>query len=416
MKHYGLLGHPVKQSISPKIHTTFVEGITYTLLDVPKKELKNTLNNAYYSGFNVTIPYKEEVIAYLDEVSDAVKSMHACNTVVRKDNLLIGHNTDYKGFIKMLEENNIDLTNKKVAILGSGGASKAVGYALDQMHVAYDVISRHAKPFCITYDTLYAKSDEYHAIINTTPVGMVPNSDLVPMDITKFKNVDTVIDVIANPYRTKLLFEAQKQGCKVCGGLDMLINQAYFADYIFFEDALDRKKIPSFKQELLYDFINVYLIGMPTCGKTTIGKEVSKRMNKQWFDLDDVIQTTYNIDIPTYLKNHGEHAFRMLEQACAKDMQQQHGVIVSCGGGVVENEETMRYLFESGIVIFIDRSLDTLLICNDRPLSNTKDKMLTLYNRRLPLYNRYSDIRVENNTDLETVIHRVIEIMKGQPV
>lgn len=404
---FGLIGYPLGHSWSKEIHSHFITH-PYSLYEIKPEELESFLKEKDFDGLNVTIPYKEEVIQYMDEMDEAASKIGAINCIVNHNGKLKGYNTDYIGFREMLVKNGVDVKDKHIAVLGTGGASKAVSLALKDLEGIVTLVSRYKKEGVITYDELYESQEKFEVIVNTTPVGMYPDNDATPIDIHKFTNVKAVVDVIANPLRTRLLCEAKSLGLKTLGGFEMLVRQAFVADEYFLDEKLNEEKVMPALNDILKERRNIVFIGMPTAGKTTISQEFAKRTNRKVYEMDDEIVEILGTSIQECFQEKGEAYFRKLECEVAKSHEEAKGSIISCGGGVIKVEETMRHLMENGIVVWIKRNLDHLYPTDSRPLSSSEEALKKLYEERLPLYTKYADIQVENNGTIEQTINDIL--------
>lgn len=409
MKKLGLIGYPLGHSWSSPIHEYFIHQ-KYDLYELKEEEVVSLLRSKDFDGLNVTIPYKETVIPYLDEIDPAAKEIGAINCIVNKNGKLHGYNTDYQGFKDMLIANGFDVKGKNVALLGSGGASKACRKALDDLGANTFIISRTPRDKMISYQELYEREKEFSVIVNATPVGMKPNQDDMPIDLDRFTNLEGVVDIIANPIRTRLLFEAYEKGLKTCGGFEMLVRQAFVADEFFFDHKFDEKEIEPCINHVLKEKRNIVLIGMPTSGKTTVAEEVSRKTGHTWIEMDNELVKEFGTSIKDVFATKGEGYFRKQETELSKKLQDKENCIISCGGGIIKNRENMRYLRENGVVIWLDRSVDKLYGTSSRPLSQDHDAIAKLYEERKDLYDHYSDIHVDNNGPLEETINKIVEI------
>ena len=283
---YGLIGEKLPHSFSKIIHAKIAD-YDYELKELKKSELEEFMLAKDFCAVNVTIPYKKEVMKYLDNISHSAKKIGAVNTVVNKNGALFGYNTDYLGLKSLIEKKGVDLKGKTVLILGSGGTSlTALGVCEDMGAKEVLRVSRNKKGNCITYSDL---SEYYHAdvIINTTPVGMYPDTDKTPLDISSFKKLEAVFDVIYNPLRTNLVLSAQNIGVKAEGGLYMLVAQAVYASEYFLDKKYDEKLIDKIYSSLLCERENIVLSGMPGSGKSTVGKMLANDLNKAFIDTDE---------------------------------------------------------------------------------------------------------------------------------
>ena len=406
---YGLIGAKLGHSYSKGIHEQLAD-YTFDMIELTAEELDVFLKEKNFCAVNVTIPYKQTVIPYLDEISEHAKKIGAVNTIVNVNGCLKGYNTDYYGFKYMLEYNDIAIKNRKVVVLGVGGASKAVSAVLSDLQ-AREVIFVHPKgKNGITYEECYTMHKDAQVIVNATPVGMFPNGDCTPIDVSVFTHLESAVDVIYNPLNTKFLVEAKKVGAKTASGLMMLVAQAKEAVEIFTGKPLDDGCIADITQQLEKEKQNVVLIGMPSCGKSTIAKALAQQLNKQVVDLDAKIVEKYG-SIPRLFEQYGEEYFRNCETQIAKEVSSQTGLILSCGGGIIKREENMMALKQNGIIIYIKRDLDLLIADDTRPLSSSKEAISKLYKERKALYEQYSDFIIENNGTIVEVVQKIVDIL-----
>lgn len=404
---FGLIGYPLGHSWSKEIHSHFIND-PYEMYEIKEDALDAFFEKKDFDGINVTIPYKTAVMKYLDEIDPLAEKIGAVNCIVNRNGKLKGYNTDCLGFQSMLEAHNVDVKDANIAVLGSGGASKAVKAALENMQGNVSIVSRRKRDGVITYEELYQNEASYSIIVNTTPVGMYPAIDETPIDITKFTNVNTVVDIIANPLRSRLLFEAKMQGIQVLGGFEMLVRQAFYADEYFKDQKLDESLIHTCMNAIYREKRNYALIGMPTAGKTTVSEVFGEYMHRRPVEMDDEIVEILGTSIKECFQEKGEPYFRSIETQVAKNHSQANGEIISCGGGVIKISETMRYLWQNGIVIWIKRDLSYLYPTDSRPLSSSEDAIKKMYEERLPLYERYSDVQIENNGTKEETIQEIL--------
>lgn len=407
----GLIGKPLGHSWSPGIHK-FLIGEDYGLWELNEHELADFFSRRDFDGINVTIPYKTAVIPYLDRVDEAAERMGAVNCVVNKGGELIGYNTDYTGLRRMIERRGITNAGGRVCILGSGGASKAAEEVCRSKGWEYDIVSRSGGAGRITYDELYDRGDDYTLLINATPVGMSPNMDECPVDMKKLEGLKYVVDIVANPLRTRLCFEASIRGIETCGGLEMLVSQALSADEIFLGEKLDEGLVSGCMSYLLKERRNIVLIGMPSSGKTTIGKIISEKSGMEFIDTDDEIIKRIGMTIPEFFEKEGEREFRRIESEVCRDLSCEQGRVIATGGGAVESEDNMRRLAYNGLLVYLDTPSELLTATDSRPLSADADKLMALYERRLPLYEGYADEGVDNSRGLEIAADEIIRIAK----
>ncbi|MCR4911044.1 MAG: shikimate dehydrogenase [Bacilli bacterium] len=406
---YGLIGEKLGHSFSKEIHEK-VAGYKYDLVELKKEELPEFLRVRNFKAINVTIPYKEAVIPYLDEIDETAKEVGAVNTVVNKDGRLIGYNTDVDGFIYQLEHMSLNVKNKKVLVLGTGGASKAIYAALKRLEAKEIIfVSSSHKPNSISYEEIDNYLDA-SIIINCTPIGMYPhNEDNLLINIDKFKHIDGIIDLIYNPIRTRLITSAQFRGIKAEGGLYMLVGQAYKAMNIFNGFTYKKEDVDKTHRELLNKKTNIVIIGMPSSGKTSISKELSSRLNIPYIDIDDNIVKEINMPIAKLFELEGEKSFRKLETKHVAQIYKTTQKIISTGGGIIKNKENIDMLKQNGTIYYINRSLNKLTPTSDRPLSSDKNKLEKLYNERKPLYLMYADKVIDNNQSVSDTVNAIIK-------
>lgn len=401
----GLIGHPLGHSYSKIIHEQFINK-EYKLYDIDENKMIEVLSNKEIDKVNVTIPYKIKVINYLDELTDIAKKLNSVNCIKNKNGILIGHNSDYDGFLWMLKNNCINLNNKVVAILGSGGASKSVYHAA-KSHNAKEIyiVSRNSDDNKVSYDDL--KKLNIQCLINTTPVGMYPNIDENIVDLNTLKNLEIVIDIVYNPFNTQLIVNAKEKGIKAIGGIEMLVAQAKSAIEFFDEVKIDDCKVNEVVNYIKSLKQNLVLIGMPSSGKTSIGKLISEKYDYKLIDIDELIEDRINMKIKDYFSLFGEDSFRKIESDIIKEIQKVTHHVISCGGGVIKNSENMKFLRKNGLIIMIDRDIDKMVISNERPLSKNINDLKKLYIERYDLYKKYSDITFENNDSIENLLEKI---------
>lgn len=406
---YGLIGEVLKHSFSKEIHSRLFD-YDYELCEVKKDELDGFLKRRNFKAINVTIPYKQAVIPYLYDIDSAAEKIGAVNTVVNKDGRLYGYNTDFSGLKAMLVKNRMCLENKKVLILGSGGTSKTA-FAVAENMGAKEIylVSRFEKEGFITYGDAYENHFDADGIINTTPCGMFPKTGVSAVDIKNFKNLSFVCDVIYNPLCSKLVTDAKKFGINACGGLYMLVSQAAFAAEKFTGQTVAESKITEIFSEVKSEKENIVLIGMPGCGKTTVGKILSKKTGKKFVDTDKIIEEKAGVTISKFFKTHSEEDFRDLESAVTADISKEQGLIIATGGGAVLREENVDLLKENGRLCFIDRPLDKLIATDDRPLSSNRADLEKRYRERYGIYVSRADIKVDGSINPNSVAELILK-------
>ena len=320
----GLLGRKLGHSFSPMIHA-FLGEYSYDIFEREPEELENFLKNGDWTGINVTIPYKKDVIPFLDELSPIAAKLGAVNCIVRRNGQLIGHNTDYFGFQEMVRSAGLDLAGKKVLVLGTGGASKPVVAVLEDQGANVISVSRSGET---NYENIGLHSDAA-VIVNATPVGMYPQTGLSPVDISQFPRLEGVLDIIYNPARTQLLLDAEKRGLVTVNGLLMLVAQAKEASEWMQEKALDDALISTIHQALRRQTENIVLIGMPGCGKSTVGKALADRLGKTFVDADEELVKMAGKTIPEIFAEDGEEVFREWETKVLSGLGRKSGLVLA---------------------------------------------------------------------------------------
>ena len=407
---YGLIGEKLGHSYSKIIQEQLLENYTYEIHPIAKQDLDEFMKQKQFKAINVTIPYKESVIAYLDEMDEASKKIGAVNTIVNHDGKLYGHNSDYYGFDYTLKQNKIDVQNKKVLVIGNGGAAKAIIAVLkDQQAKQIIVCARTIKEGVTPLNEVYEKHSDVDIIVNTSPVGMYPDSMASPLSLTTFTTCEVVVDIIYNPLRTKLLVEAKALGKQAVGGLEMLIAQAKYALQFFKNIKIDDTRISQIFQQMCYQTQNIVLIGMPGCGKTSVAKELANICDKTLVDIDIEIEKQIQMPISEYFANYGEAKFREIEKEVTLHFAQKTNQILSCGGGVVKDDDNIIALKQNGILFYIERDIEAICCGEGRPLSKSKEDIIQLYKERKHLYENAYDMKVNNNTNVQEVARVVNE-------
>lgn len=411
---YGLIGEKLGHSFSKDIHERIAD-YTFDLIPLSKEEFKTFMEKKEFTALNVTIPYKKDVIPYLDEMDEHAKAIGAVNTIVNRDGKLKGYNTDFTGFLYMVKKHNVHMEGKKVLIIGNGGASAAIQAVVQHESagsmVIIDVVPGNG---AIGYDEMFSSHLDAEIIINTSPIGMYPRIGNAPIDISMFHKCEAVLDVIYNPILTRLCFEAQEMDIKRVNGLEMLIAQAKQSVEFFLDKSIDDQIIDDIYQDMLRERCNIVLIGMPSAGKTTIGKMLENRMQKEFIDLDDIIIEKAGKSIPEIFEESGEAGFRAIETEAAIEVSKLNNKIIATGGGTIKHKVNMDYLRQNGITIFIDRDVDKLISSDpNRPLSKSTDALEKMHAERLPLYQKYAAYVAVNNSDIESTVTEIEEAYRS---
>lgn len=405
----GLIGSKLGHSFSKLIHEKLIDQ-PYELIELNKQELVEFMNLKAFKAINVTIPYKETVMKYCDEIDEQGLSIHAVNAIVNRDGRLIATNTDFAGLKLMLEHHHIEIKDKICCVLGTGGTSKTAKAVLKAMGAKEILVAGRNKPApVISYEEL-KQHKEIQVFINATSVGMYPNNDDQIIDLAGFDKLEAVADVIYNPLTTRLCQQAEELKLKHVNGLEMLVAQAKVACEFFHDINISDDKIKQITSEIYRDMANIVIIGMPSSGKTTISQKLAEILDKQLIDIDEEIVCREQRTIRDIFDTDGEVVFRKLETAVCKDIAKQTKQIISCGGGIIKNEENMRALAQNGIIFHIKRSLDALLVDDSRPLSSSKERLKEMEIERMPLYHKYSHYEIDNNTTIEAALKQIKEL------
>lgn len=405
MMKCGLLGRKLGHSYSPQIHS-ILGSYSYELFEKEPEQLEDFLKNSDFDGINVTVPYKKAVIPFLDELSPIARKLCAVNTIVRRNGKLIGHNTDYFGFSMMVRERGFDPTGKKVLVLGSGGASNTAVAVLEEMGANVIVISRSGEN---TYKNLHLHRDA-SAIVNTTPVGMYPHVGVSPVDLNIFPKLEAVLDVVYNPARTQLLLDAECAGIPTINGLLMLVAQAKEAAEWFTGEIIDHAAISRIHHTLKNQMENIVLIGMPGCGKSTIGHLLAEKTGRRFVDADQALEQSAGCNIPEIFANGGETAFRDLETKTLAELGKESGLVIATGGGCVTKEHNYPLLHQNGTIFWIRRDL-ALLPTDGRPLSQ-RTKLTDMYQIRQSMYESFADYIIDNNSSIQSTVQAILQILE----
>ena len=404
---YGLIGEKLSHSFSPEIHSQIAD-YNYELKELKESELKAFFKAKNFKGVNVTIPYKKRAKELVDTLDEIATETGSVNTVINENGKLKGYNTDFYGFASLIEKSGIKVLGETVLVCGSGGTSKTAVCVLRKLGAGkIKVVSRTKKSGTITYDEAKNKYSNATVIINTTPIGMYPNVGKAPIDLDCFNNLKGVIDVIYNPLNTQLLLNAKQKGIACANGLYMLVSQAAKSAELFSGKKICQKKIDICYKKSLQKKRNIVLIGMPGCGKTTLGKILAKELKLKFADTDKLVEEKAKQKPNEIINEKGEAAFREIEAKVIKDISLNTGLVIATGGGAVLNKNNIKALKQNGVVVFLDRPFDSLAITKKRPLSSNKELLKKVFSERYLLYCDSADVIVKCVQDINKNIKNI---------
>ena len=412
---YGLIGSKLGHSYSKIIHEMLC-GYRYDLCPLPtEEEARAFLTRRAFRAINVTIPYKRLVMEYCSYIDPRAKAIGAVNTVVNRNGLLYGYNTDYLGFAYLADAHGVEFTGRTVLILGTGGTHNTTSAVAKEKGAARVLtVSRHPDPEKGELSYAEAVHSGADIVINTTPAGMYPNVGVCHLDVAAMPGLEAVLDVVYNPDKTELILRAEEAGVPVAvGGLEMLVAQAVYAAEYFLDRKFDDApaEIRAITAQLRKEQLNVALIGMPSCGKTTIGRALADRLGKRFVDLDEEIVRAAGRSIPDLFAAEGEDGFRAREAEQTARFAREGRQVLSCGGGVVKRPENLRALRQNGVVLFIDRPLDALTVGGGRPLSTSAEALKAMEAQRRPLYLAAADAVIPNETTVADAVAAALEAL-----
>lgn len=401
---YGLLGRTLGHSYSPQIHALLAD-YEYRLFEVEPQDLETFLNKRKFGGINVTIPYKKAVLPYLSGISENAKRIGAVNTItVGRDGGLYGDNTDYDGFLCLVQKSGFQVKDKKALVLGTGGASLPISTVLSDLGAREIVfISRSGEN---NYQNLSRHADA-DLIVNTTPVGMYPNNLHAPLSLSEFPKLSGVLDIVYNPQKTKLILDAERLGIPAYSGLLMLVAQGKRAAELFLGHDIPDSETDRIFKKLSTEMQNIVLVGMPGCGKTTVGKALAEQLNRPFFDADEEILKRTGKSAEAWIEACGETVFRQKETEVLESLCKQSGTVIATGGGAVTVPENADILRQNSIVFFINRDVSALPV-EGRPLSKAT-ALSEMYKVRLPLYRSVCDYEIAADDGVEDVVRRILE-------
>lgn len=402
----GLLGEKLGHSYSPQIHAALAD-YEYRLYEKAPDEVEDFVRHGDWQGLNVTIPYKKTVIPFCDELSETAATIGSVNTLKRrKDGTIFGDNTDAFGFETLLTQTIPDsIKGRKALVLGTGGASVTVCAVLRNHGAEVVTISRSGEN---NYENLDRHADA-RLLVNTTPVGMYPKNGVSPVDLALFPKLSCVLDVVYNPARTALLLQAERLSIPHAGGLTMLVAQAKRSSEIFLGNTLPDGEIARITKKLSGSMQNIVLVGMPGCGKSTVGALLARRLGRPLLEADEELVKTAGMAIPAIFENESEPGFRRRETATLSELGKKSGAVISTGGGCVTRADNYPLLHQNGTIIWLRRDLKKLAR-EGRPLSLGAD-LSAMYAVREPLYASFADFTVDNTGTPEETVDAILEVL-----
>lgn len=407
---FALIGGNLGHSFSKLIHER-LGMYSYELINLTKEEVADFIRGKKFKGLNVTIPYKETVMDLLDEIDSKAERIGAVNTIVNDNGRLKGYNTDYDGF-KFTLDGICDVQGKKVLVLGAGGASKAVTAVLRDCKASSVVVSAsRARGDIIDNNTAVLNHSDADIIINTSPVGMTPDIENSPINLDSFAKCKCVVDIIYNPNKTALMMQAEKLGMKTVNGLGMLVMQAKKAAELFTSSSVDDGFVKDTVNFIKERQTNIVLIGMPSCGKSVIGKKLADITGKTFVDTDSMVEDYERESIKDIFDKHGESYFRSLEHNAVRAASLMSGCVIATGGGVIKDIRNMELLKHNGVVVFLDRPFDNLLAYDEkRPLSCGIEALKNMYDERYGVYREYADMSIPNDGDIKDTLDKIAAV------
>ena len=404
---FGLLGRTLGHSYSPAIHHA-LGNESYTLFEKEPDRLADFFGDPSLQGLNVTIPYKIAAYEACQTLSDRAQKTGVVNTMVRRDGVWHGDNTDYLGFLYSLDYGHIEVAGKVCLILGDGASSHTLHIALEDLGAKEIIhLSRKTAPFYQDVHHFYHKAQ---IIINATPVGMYPKCPQALIDLAPFSLLEGVVDLIYNPLRTSLLLQARQLGLKAVNGLPFLVAQAVAASELFLESE-SLIKTEELIKSLQGDQENIILVGMPGVGKTTVGKALAQRTGRTFIDIDQEISKEIGA-ISNYIQTQGEAAFRQVESKAIQDIGKRGGLVIATGGGAVTIEDNFLPLRQNGRIYQLTQPLDKLATAG-RPLSaGGLNRLKELEAVRTPMYQAFSQCTIAHHRQAQKTVDAILQDFK----
>lgn len=397
---YGLIGKKLSHSYSPEIHR-MIQNYSYQLKEIPEEELSSFMKEKNFQAINVTIPYKEKVLPFLDQKDDIVRAIGACNTIINRRGKLFGYNTDYYGLYALIQKVGVNPKGKKVLILGSGGTSKTAKKVFQDLGAREILkVSRSKKEGALSYEEAALKSD-IDILINTTPLGMYPETGKLAISLDPFPKLKAVIDCIYHPIRSQLVIEANRRGIRAMGGLYMLVVQAFVASMLFIGKQVSLEKLEKVYQRLVFEKSNLVIIGMPTSGKSLTGKLLAEKLKLPFIDTDCLIEKREGMKIKEIFHHYSNKGFREKEEQAIESIRNLTGHVIATGGGAILRQSNIDVFESNGIFFYLDKSLKKLHPSSSRPLSESKKDLQKLYHERIAIYSYLADYRIQDKRSFQ---------------
>ncbi|MDD5917436.1 MAG: shikimate kinase [Clostridiales bacterium] len=397
---YGLIGERLTHSFSAEIHY-LLGGYEYSLIEVNPSDLAAFMKKRDFDGINVTIPYKREVMKYLDSVSPKAEKIGAVNTVVNRGGKLYGYNTDFAGMSALIKRIGVGLSGRSVMIAGTGGTSATAAAVADSLGAAdIKFLSRRSSGGAVTYDRAAEECFGCSYLINTTPAGMYPNADAgLPLRLADFPQLAGVADAVYNPLRTGLVLASRGSGIPAEGGLYMLVAQAAAASSLFTGEEYSDGAVNTVYEKILSRRENAVLIGMSGSGKSYVGRLTAEKLGRRFIDTDSEIVRVTGKSVPEIFDSVGEQGFRKIESSVIERVSQETGVVIATGGGAVLKPENVLSLRRNGKLFYLDRNPEKLETGAGRPLAPDRESALKLYRDRKSIYLAAADVTVTVTED-----------------
>ncbi len=412
---YGLLGKTLGHSFSPPIHAQLAD-YDYRLYEMEEEAIAAFIRREDIGGLNVTIPYKKTVVPLCDALSPAAERIGSVNTLVYdKERRITGHNTDYAGLLWLLQYAGIDPRGKSVTLLGNGGVCRTVQAVLHDLGAKkITIVDLTTNDGAVLYDDVEAYADA-ELVFNTTPVGMYPHCPRSVVPLSRFPHCEGFVDMIYNPLRTALMLEAEARGIPCCNGLPMLVAQAKAAAELFTDSPIPDEKTEQVLRGLTAEQSNIVLVGMPGCGKSTVGQKLAEQTGRRFVDIDEEIVRAAGRSIPALFHEGGEALFRDWERRTIAECGKTGGAVIATGGGAVLDEQNFAPLAQNGRIVWLTRPLEKLAT-EGRPLSTDRAALETMYETRLPRYRRFAEITVSNDRPLAQTVADCLAQLDSAPL